>query len=191
MQHAVLLVLVEGIEDLLADVDPVERRHGHIDVALVDQGSEMLNKEGAQQGGDVQTVRVRIREYAHLAVAQAGEILGVGIQTYGHRDVVHFLGGEHLTGLHLPGVQDLAAQGHDGLEFTVPRLLGAAARGVTLHQEEFALHGVGAVAVGELAGQGRALGNLLAHHSLGGAHPALGAADADLGDLLRQLGVAV
>ena len=160
-------------------------------MALLHQRAEVLHKEGAEQGGDVQTVRVRIRQDAHLAVAQATEIVGVGVEPDGHRDVVHFLRGEHLTGLHLPGVQDLAAQRHDGLKLAIPRLLGTAARGVTLHQEELPLHGVGAAAVGQLAGQGRALGYLLAHHRLGGAHPALGAGDAELRQLFGQLSVAV
>ena len=39
LQRAVLLVLVGGVVDLLADVDPVERRRSHMGVALVDQGS--------------------------------------------------------------------------------------------------------------------------------------------------------
>ncbi len=78
-------------------------------MALIDQRAEVFHEQGAEQGGDVQTVRIRIRQDAHLAVAQAGKIVGVRVEPDGHRDVVHFLRGEHLTGFDLPGVQDLAA----------------------------------------------------------------------------------
>ena len=52
-------------------------------------------------------------------------------------DVVHFLRRQHLAGVDFPGVQDLAAQRHHGLELAVARLLGRAAGGIAFDQEQF------------------------------------------------------
>ncbi len=49
----------------------------------------------------------------------------------------HFLAGQHLVEAGAFYVQDLALQRQDGLELTVAALLGGAACGVPLHQEEF------------------------------------------------------
>src|SRR6185437_10595831 len=80
--------------------------------------------------------------------------------------VVHFLRGQHAVGGHFPGVEDLAAQRQDRLEILVAGLLGAAACRVALDQEQFGARQVLADAVGQLAGQGRALGDLLADDQL-------------------------
>ncbi|CAI8342352.1 MAG: Uncharacterised protein [Halieaceae bacterium] len=72
----------------------------------------------------MQPVRIRVGQNANLVIAQASKIGAGGIHTNGQRDVVYFLGGQHLTGVHLPGVQNFSAQGHDRLKFSVSRLLG-------------------------------------------------------------------
>jgi hypothetical protein len=120
------------------------------------QRPEVAHEQGADQRRDVQAVGVGIGEDADLAVAQARQIVEPG-RRRGDGDVVHLLGGEDLAGVHLPGVQDLAAQGQDRLELAVAGLLGAAAGGVALHQEQLGALRVLAGAVGELAGQGRPL----------------------------------
>ncbi len=89
--------------------------------------------------------------------------------------------GQHFAAVHFPGVQDLAAQRHDRLELLVARLLGRAAGGVTLHQEQLGTHRVLPRAVGQLAGQRRALGDLLALDLLAGLEAATGVADGLLG----------
>jgi hypothetical protein len=48
---------------------------------------------------------------------------------------VHFLGGQHLSGIDLPRIQDLAAQRHDRLELPIARLLGRTTGRVALDQE--------------------------------------------------------
>jgi len=82
-------------------------------------------------------VRIGIRQDAHLVITQFGKVADARIDAQRHADVVHFLRGADLTRLELPGVQDLAAQRHDGLELPVARLLGRAARRITLDQEQF------------------------------------------------------
>src|SRR5256884_9971243 len=57
---------------------------------------------------------------------------------------------------------------HDGLEVLVARLLGGAAGGVALHQEELGALRLLAGAVGELAGQGGSPGGAPCHHPLRG-----------------------
>ena len=54
-------------------------------------------------------------------------------------------------------VEDLAAQGQDGLEVPVAALLGRAAGAVALDDVQLALGRVALGAVGQLAGQGHAL----------------------------------
>ena len=63
--------------------------------------------------------------------------------------------GQRLVEARLLHVQDLAAQGQDGLERAVAALLGRAAGGVALDQVQLALLGVALLALRELAGQAR------------------------------------
>ena len=70
--------------------------------------------------------------------------------------------GQRLVEARLLHVQDLAAQGQDGLERAVAALLGRAAGGVALDQVQLALLGVALLALGELAGQARAVERALA-----------------------------
>ncbi len=191
IQDPLLLRIVQCVEHLLAHVDAVERRHGHEDVPLAHQLGKVAHEERAQQRGDVQPVGIGIGQDADLAEAQLREVVAAGLHADGHRDVVHLLGGEHFRRVHLPGVEDLAAQGHDRLEILVPRLLGRAARGVPLHQEQLGAGHVVGCAVGQFPRQGRSLGHLLAHHLAPGAHAALRGADGQLGDAFTIGGMLV
>ena len=76
----------------------------------------MPQEQRAQQRCDVQSVGVRVREDADLVVAQLAHIRGARLDPERDADVVHFLGRADGGGFQLPGVQDLAAQRHDGLE---------------------------------------------------------------------------
>ena len=122
-----------------------------------------------------------------LVVAQLAQVRGAGIDPERDADVVHFLGGADLAGLELPGVQDLAAQRHDGLEVLVARLLGGAAGGVALDQEQLGARRVLARAVGELARQRRAAGDALAHHARRGLRALLRVGDRELRDALARV----
>src|SRR5690606_15529628 len=70
-----------------------------------------------------------------------------------HHDVLDLLVVEDLIEAGLFDVEDLAAQREDGLEVAVAGLLGRAAGGVALDEEDLALGGVLRGAVGELAGE--------------------------------------
>jgi hypothetical protein len=139
----------------------------------------------------VQTVGVGVGEDADLAVAQLAHVGGTRIDADGHGNVVHFLAGQHFAAVDFPGVEDLAAQRQDRLELLVPRLLGRTTGGVTLDQEQLGTHRVLPGAVGQLAGQRRALGDALALDLLAGLEAAAGVVDGQLGQLHAQLRVGV
>ena len=133
------------------------------------------------------TVAVRIRQYADLVVTQARQIGGGGIDADGDTDVVDLLGLQHFTGIRFPGVQDLAAQRHDGLGHPVARLLGRAAGRIALDQEELAARRILADAVGQLAGQRRAGHDALAGDFLAVLETLLRIGDRQHGDLLALI----
>ena len=60
---------------------------------------------------------------------------------------------EHLVEARPLDVEDLAAQRQDRLVGAVARLLGRAAGGIALDEEQLALRRIALLAVGELAGQ--------------------------------------
>src|SRR5205814_1625146 len=137
-------------------------------------------EQRAEQRRDVLPVGVGVREDADLVVAQLGEVRRARLDAERHTDVVHLLAAGDLARIQLPGVQDLAAQRHDGLEVLVARLLGGAARGIALHQEQLRALRLLAGAVGELAGQGGSAGEALAYHALRGLGALLGVGDREL-----------
>ena len=97
-------------------------------------------------------------------VAQLGDVEVVGADAGAERrdDVADLLGGERLVEARLLDVQDLAAQRQDRLERAVAALLGRAAGRVALDEVQLALLGVALLALGELAGQARAVEGALA-----------------------------
>ncbi|MNH17217.1 hypothetical protein D3C79_768800 [compost metagenome] len=156
-----------------------------------DQCPEVLNKQRTQQCGDVQTIGVSVGEDANLAIAQLRKVGCPRIDANGHGNVVHFLAGQDFATIYFPGVEDLAAQRQDGLEFLVPRLLGRTTGRVTLDQEQLGTHRVLARTIGQLAGQCRALCDALALDLLAGLEAATGVADGQFCQLHAQLGVGV
>ncbi|MNT15722.1 hypothetical protein D3C72_1507920 [compost metagenome] len=66
---------------------------------------------------------------------------------------MHFLAGQHFAAVDFPGVEDLAAQRQDRLEFLVPRLLGGTTSGITFDQEQLGTHRVLPGAVSQFARQ--------------------------------------
>ena len=55
------------------------------------QRPEVAHEQGADQGGDVQAVGVGVRQDADLVVAQAGQVVGGGVDAQRDGDVVHLL----------------------------------------------------------------------------------------------------
>ncbi|MNO89265.1 hypothetical protein D3C76_807440 [compost metagenome] len=88
---------------------------------------------------------------------------------------MHLLRGQHFIGRDFPGVEDLAFQRHDRLEFAVTRLLGRAARRVTFNEEQLGAIKILCGAVGQFTRQRRTAGQLFTYHFLRRAHTALGA----------------
>ena len=163
--HIVLHVLLG-----LAALHFVERRLGDVDVAALQQLRHLPVEEGEQQRADVGAVHVRVGHDDDAVVAQL-----VGVELFladaaAERgdERAHFLRREHLVEARLLHVEDLALQRQDRLELAVAALLGGAACGVALDDEDLAEAGVFLLAVGELAGQARYVQHALAAGHLAG-----------------------
>jgi len=121
------------------------------------------------------SVDVGIGHDDDLVVAQPGHIDVVLVvaaadpHTEGRDDDLDFLVLKDLVESGLLHVEDLAAQGQDGLVAPVAALLRGAARGVALDEVQLACGGVLLLAVGKLTGQCRNLEGTLAASELLGA----------------------
>ena len=73
-----------------------------------------------------------------------------------------FAAGQHPVKPGALHVQDLAAQGQDGLVLAVAAILGAAASGIAFDQKQFRFHRITLLAIGQLAGQARYFEHALA-----------------------------
>ena len=123
-------------------------------MALADQLRHVPEEEGQQQRRDVMAVGVGVHQQDDLAVAQAADVeLVAGAGADGRDQVVQLWLASTLFERQPLGVEDLAAQGQDGLRPVVAALLGRAAGAVALDDEQLRFVEVGRLAVGELAGQ--------------------------------------
>src|SRR5262249_32581157 len=119
-----------GLDDLL--VVPVEERE--------------------QQGPDVRPVDVGVAHEDDRVVAELREVLVVlpDARAEGGDEQLDLLRGEHLVEPGLLDVQDLSPERQDRLVPTVASLLGGAAGGVALDDEELGERRVALLAIGEL-----------------------------------------
>ena len=167
-QDALELAVVLEVERLAAaELEPVERRLGDVDVPRLDHRQHVPEEERQDQRADVRAVDVGVRHRHDLVVAQALEVelladAGVDRRDHGLDLDVR----EDLVDPRLLDVEDLAAQRQDGLELAVAGVAGGAAGAVALDQEELALRRVVVGAVLELAGQARVLERRLAAHEV-------------------------
>ncbi len=144
-----------------------------------DQLRHLAEEEGHQECRDVRAVDVGVGHDDDLVVAQIVASVGLAVAAAerGHQ-VGELLVGAQLVQAGAGRVQDLAAQRQDRLGLALARLLGRAARGIALDQEQ--LGAVAAIdrAVGELARQAQLAGRGLARDLLGAParEPLLGAA---------------
>ncbi|SWI91030.1 Uncharacterised protein [Klebsiella pneumoniae] len=60
-------------------------------MAVFNQITEVSDEQRAQQGCNVQTVGVGIRQNTNLAVAQLAQVVAIRVDTDGDRNVMHFL----------------------------------------------------------------------------------------------------
>ncbi len=127
-------------------------------MTAIDQLFVLTEEERQQQGPNVRAVDVSICHDHNLVIAQLVEILFFLILTdtdaQSSDESPNFLVAEHLVHAGLLNVENLTAQGENGLMFRVSALFGRAACRVTLNNEYFGFLGLLGLAVGELAGQG-------------------------------------
>ena len=120
----------------------------------LDQRLHEPEQQGQEQCPDVLPVHVGVRHQDDLVVAELGDVelvVDTGAQRRDHRlDLVVL---EHAVDPRLLHVDDLAADGQDGLELRVPAALGRAAGRVALDHVDLGDRRVGGLAVGQLARQ--------------------------------------
>ncbi len=116
----------------------VERRLGDIEVAALDQLRHLPVEEGQQQGADVGAVDVGVGHDDDLVVAHlvGVEVVAADAGAQRRDQGADLLGAQHLVEAGALDVQDLAAQRQHGLVLAVAGLLGRAAGGVALDDEE-------------------------------------------------------
>ncbi len=85
------------------------------------------------------------------------EVVDADAGSEGRDDVADLLGGEGLVESGLLDIENLASEGEDRLEDTIPSLLGRAAGRVSLDEKELAVLGVALLALRELAGKAGAV----------------------------------
>ena len=112
-------------------------------------------KKVSKQRADVRAVHVGVGHDDDLAVAQLGgvEIVLADARADGRDQRADFLVAQHLVVARLLDVENLSFERQNRLEAAVAPLLGGAAGGFTLHQEQLATFRVLLLAVGQLAGQ--------------------------------------
>lgn len=134
-------------------------------------GDELLHvavEEGQQNGADVRPVLIGVREDDDLVVLEPRqrEIL-VDVRSQRRDDGAELLVAKHLIQALFLGVERLSAQRQNRLKPPVAPLLGAAARAVALHDEQFVLLRLSPRAAGQLSHQRRGL-----QRALGARHVA-------------------
>ena len=155
--------IVLQIDFRTAARDLVERRLGDKQVPAVDQRRHVAEEEGEQQRADVGAVHIGVGHDDDLVIAQFFEVEfrpDTGAQRLDQR--TDFTASQHAVEPGALYVQDLAAQGQDGLVLAVAAILGAAAGGIAFDQEQFRFHRITLLAIGQLAGQARHFEHALA-----------------------------
>ena len=194
LAHEQLLELRVLLQVVLLVPEPrqVERRHGDVDVAALEQLLHVPVEEREHEGADVRAVHVGVRHDDDPVVAELRDVELVADARADHLHEQLDLGvGEHLVDPVLLRVDDLPAQRQDRLVRLVARLLGCAAGGVPLDDEHLGKLRVAHLAVGELLRDLAAEGALAARQVTGLARGLAGARRGDrlLDDLLRVLRV--
>ena len=178
---------------LLALGHLVQRRHGDVHIAVFDQRTHIAIEEREHQDTDVRAVHVSV---CHADDAVIAQLFGVKFladaAAEGGDHVLDFLVEQDLVKARLFDVENLAAQGQDGLIMAVTARLGGAAGGIALNDENFAFGGVALRAVRQLAGQACALQNGLAARQiarLAGSLARAGSTQAPVKDNARNGGI--
>ncbi len=138
-QIFVELGIVLEIDFRPAAGDLVERRLGDQQVAVLDQFGHLAVEEGQQQRADVRAVDVGVGHDHDLVIAQLGEVEFLAADAGAERldDGPDLAAGEHPVEARAFDVEQFTAQGKDRLVLAVAALLGRAAGGIALDQEQF------------------------------------------------------
>src|ERR1035441_4692235 len=132
--------VVLQVQLLLAHQRRVQGGLGHVDEAAFDQGLHLAEEEGQEQGADVGSVHVGVGQDDHLVIADLGHVEIFGQPGPDGRDERLDLGVlQHLVDPRPLDVQDLAADGKDGLGSRVAGVLGRTSGRVALDDEQLAL----------------------------------------------------
>ena len=161
-QEAVQRGRVFKVQLFLTGLDLVQRRLGNVNMAPLHELGHLTVKKSEQQRADVGAVNVGVGHDDDAVITQLGDIevivagaaaglANAGAQRRDQRE--DFVAGEQLFVTRFFNVQNLAAQGQDGLKFTVTPLLGRAAGRISLDDINFAQGWVFFLAIGQLAGQ--------------------------------------
>ena len=136
--------------------DLEQRRLRDEQMPSIDHFAHVAEEEGQNQGADMRSVHIGVRHDDDAVVAELGdvEVAGSDARAEGGNHQPDFFGGEHLVEPGPLDVEDLSFERKDGLEATIPPLLGRAACGVALDEVDLAEAGVALLAVGQLAGKG-------------------------------------
>ena len=139
-----------------------------IDVSFLDQLAHVAEEKRQQQRADMRAVDVGVGHDDDLVVSQLADV-EIFADAAAERldDDADFLAAEHLVHARLFDVENLAAQGQNGLELAVASLFGAAAGRVALDDVDFAVFGGAAGAVGQLARQRKTAQRRFAHELAG------------------------
>src|SRR5436190_6770056 len=152
LDDLVALLLGLGVTRDLSGADPVERRLGDVEVALVDHLRHVAVEEGQQQRPDVCAIDVGVGHDDDPVVAKLGRVEALADpRTESDDQRADVLAREDLVEARLLDVEQLAPERQDGLVAPVPALLGRAAGRVTLDEIELAPSRVTLLAVRQLA----------------------------------------
>src|SRR5579862_3503068 len=188
-----LHVVIDVLLAFLA-LDLVERRLGDEDFPGFHQVGHLAVEEGQEQGADVRAVHVGVRHDDDAPVTELGDVeraLLFARADAGADGRYHRLDFRVLQDAVQPrflDVDELAADGEDGLVTAVAALLGGAAGGVALDDVKLGQVRVALGAIGQLAGEAAAGQRALADGLAGAARGFAGAGgeQAFVDDLLRD-----
>src|SRR5215470_1775071 len=149
------LALAHEIPLRLALLHLEERGLGDEEPPRLDDRHHVTEEEREEQGADVGAVHVGVRHEDHLVIAQLGdvELLRPDPRAEGGDEEPDLLVREHLVVARFLGVDDLASEREHRLRLPIPPLLGGAAGGITLHEEDLAELRIALRAIGELGRQ--------------------------------------
>ena len=148
----------------------VQRRLRDEHVAALDQLLHVAEEEREQQRADVASVHVGVGHQDDLAVAQLGEIeivlADAGAERGDHG--ADFFVPQHLVVARFFDVENFSLERKNGLEAPIASLLGGAAGGLTLDQEQLAAFRLTFRTVRQLAGKSAAIERALAASEIAG-----------------------